>query len=84
MTSEATKLAPPCPRHASKKVHHRAIDLEAALERIDGDRSLFDEFKPGLQERLPENYREDAPRYRDARRKSLESCAHTLKDHRQI
>jgi CheY-like chemotaxis protein len=74
------KAGPPVPLDMpSKKSTTDAIDLEATLERLDGDRSLFHElaqvFKgdcPQIVERMRR-----AIVVRDA--KSLEGCAHTLK-----
>ena len=63
----------------SKKSTTDAIDLEATLERLDGDRSLFQE--------LTQVFKDDCPRIVERMRraivvhdaKSLEGCAHTLK-----
>jgi len=63
----------------SKKSTADSIDLEATLERLDGDRSLFQE--------LAQVFKKDCPRIVEGMRraivvndaKSLEGCAHTLK-----
>jgi two-component system, sensor histidine kinase and response regulator len=62
-----------------KKTTKAAVDLAGALERLDGDRTLFDE--------LTQLFRNDCPRILDGMRhaiamheaKDLESFAHTLK-----
>jgi CheY-like chemotaxis protein len=74
------KTGPPFPLDIpSKKTPTDAIDLEATLERLDGDRNLFQE--------LTELFKDDCPRMVERMRraivlcdaKSLEACAHTLK-----
>jgi two-component system, sensor histidine kinase and response regulator len=74
------KAGPPVPLDTpSKKPTTDAIDLEAVLERLDGDRSLFQE--------LTQVFKDDCPRIVERMRraivvhdaKGLEGCAHTLK-----
>jgi two-component system sensor histidine kinase/response regulator len=74
------EAGPPVPLDMpSKKSTTDAIDLEATLERLDGDRSLFQE--------LAQLFKEDSPRIVEGMRraivvhdaKGLEGCAHTLK-----
>ncbi len=73
------KAGPPTTDIPSKKSTADAIDLEATLERLDGDSSLFQE--------LAQLFKEDCPRIVEGMRhaivlhdaKSLEGCAHTLK-----
>jgi len=63
----------------SKKPGTDAIDLESALERLDGDRALFDELAHVFEEECPriiEGMRHAIATH-DA--KSLEHLAHTLK-----
>jgi HPt (histidine-containing phosphotransfer) domain-containing protein len=70
----------PCaPRHSFENVCHLSIDLETTFERLDGDRSLFQELGQvfrGYCPRIVERMRR-AIVMQDA--KSLEDCAHTLK-----
>jgi two-component system sensor histidine kinase/response regulator len=74
------KAGPPVPLDMpSKKSTADAIDLEATLERLEGDRGLFQE--------LTQMFKNDCPKLVERMRraivmhdaKSLESCAHTLK-----
>jgi len=74
------KAGPPVPLDMpSTKSTTDAIDLDATLERLDGDRNLFQE--------LANVFREDCPRMVERMRraivmhdaKGLEGCAHTLK-----
>jgi two-component system sensor histidine kinase/response regulator len=74
------KAGPPVPLDMpSQKSTTDSIDLEATLERLDGDRGLFQE--------LAQVFKEECPRIVEAMRraivvndaKSLEGCAHTLK-----
>jgi two-component system, sensor histidine kinase and response regulator len=74
------KAGPPVPLDMPlHKFTADAIDLDATLERLDGDRNLFQE--------LTKVFRDDCPRIVERMRraivlhdaKSLEGCAHTLK-----
>jgi two-component system sensor histidine kinase/response regulator len=74
------KSGPPVPLDMlSKKPTTDAIDLEATLHRLDGDRSLFQE--------LTQVFKDDCPRIVERMRraimvhdaKALEGCAHILK-----